>query len=299
LLVKYVSYLAATGPAVGALLGDQVFPVRDGHAVSPDGAPLGLLQLIERGAQRSVPCSTRPIPLEEVTLLAPIPRPRRNIFCVGQNYHQHSLEFDASGYNSTPSNGIPERPIVFTKAPSSVVGPGDPIQAHDGLTQELDYEAELGVIIGTGGRGISAEDAMDHVWGYTIINDVTARDVQRDHRQWFLGKSLDGSCPMGPWAVTADEVDHRDLLLECRVNGELRQSAKTADLIFGIPELIATLSAGMTLHAGDIIATGTPAGVGIGFDPPRFLRPGDTVQISISGLGTLTNTVIADGESPG
>jgi 2-keto-4-pentenoate hydratase/2-oxohepta-3-ene-1,7-dioic acid hydratase in catechol pathway len=294
--VKYVSYLTVPGPAVGVLLGDQVFPVRDGHAVSPDGAPLGLLELIERGAPHAVPCSTRPIPLAEVTLLAPIPRPRRNVFCVGQNYHQHSLEFEASGYNATPSNGIPDRPIVFTKAPSSVVGPGAPIQAHDGLTRELDYEAELAVIIGRGGRAISAKDAMDHVWGYTIINDVTARDVQRDHRQWFLGKSLDGSCPMGPWAVTADEVEHRDLLVECRVNGELRQSAKTADLIFGIPELIATISAGMTLHPGDIIATGTPAGVGIGFDPPRFLRPGDTVEISITGLGTLTNTVVADGE---
>jgi 2-keto-4-pentenoate hydratase/2-oxohepta-3-ene-1,7-dioic acid hydratase in catechol pathway len=297
--VKYVSYLAATGPAVGALLGDQVFPLRDSHAVSPDGAPLGLLELIERGTAHSVPCSTRPLPLGELTLLAPIPRPRRNIFCVGQNYRQHSLEFDASGYNSTPSDGIPARPVVFTKAPSSVIGPGDPIQAHDRLTKELDYEAELGVIIGKGGRSIAAEDAMDHVWGYTIINDVTARDVQRDHRQWFLGKSLDGSCPMGPWAVTADEVDSRDLLVECWVNGELRQSAKTADLIFDIPELIATLSAGMTLHPGDIIATGTPAGVGIGFDPPRFLRPGDTVEISISGLGTLMNTVAADGETPG
>ncbi|NEK56996.1 fumarylacetoacetate hydrolase family protein [Geodermatophilus sabuli] len=273
------------------VLGENVFPVPHGYAVSADGDPLGLLELIQRGAPHSVPCSTSPVPLTDVHLLAPIPRPPRNVICVGQNYHQHSLEFDASGYNSTPSNGVPDRPVVFTKAPSSVIGPGDVIPLHDALTTELDYEAELAVIIGRGGRGIPAEEALDHVWGYTIVNDVTARDVQRDHRQWFLGKSLDGSCPMGPFAVTADEVDLTDLLVETRVNGELRQSAKTSDLIFDVPTLIATISAGMTLQAGDVIATGTPAGVGIGFDPPRFLRSGDTVEISITGLGTLTNTV--------
>ncbi|MGY1822204.1 fumarylacetoacetate hydrolase family protein [Geodermatophilus sp. SYSU D00079] len=289
--MKYVSFLSDTGPGVGAVLGEHVFPVPHGYAVSADGAPLGLLELIQRGAPTSVPCSTAPIPLADVRLLAPIPRPARNVICVGQNYHQHSLEFDASGYNSTPSNGVPDRPVVFTKAPSSVIGPGDVIPLHDELTTELDYEAELGVIIGTGGRGIPVEEALSHVWGYTIINDVTARDVQRDHRQWFLGKSLDGSCPMGPFAVTADEVDVTDLLVETRVNGELRQSAKTADLIFDVPTLIATISAGMTLQPGDVIATGTPAGVGIGFDPPRFLRAGDTVEVSITGLGTLTNTV--------
>ena len=289
--MKYVSFLSDTGPGVGAVLGEHVFPVPHGYAVSADGAPLGLLELIQRGAPTSVPCSTPPIALADVRLLAPIPRPARNVICVGQNYHQHSLEFDASGYNSTPSNGVPDRPVVFTKAPSSVIGPDDIIPLHDALTAELDYEAELGVIIGRGGRGIPAEEALSHVWGYTIINDVTARDVQRDHRQWFLGKSLDGSCPMGPFAVTADEVDLTDLLVETRVNGELRQSAKTADLIFDVPTLIATISAGMTLQPGDVIATGTPAGVGIGFDPPRFLRAGDTVEVSITGLGTLTNTV--------
>lgn len=184
--------------------------------------------------------------------------------------------------------------MVFTKAPTTVVGPGAAIPAHQALTRSLDYEAELAVIIGAGGAGITVEDAMSHVWGYTIVNDVTARDLQHAHRQWFLRKSLDGSCPMGPFAVTADEIDHRDLLIESRVNGELRQSAKTSDLIFDIPELIATISAGMTLLPGDIIATGTPLGVGVGFDPPRFLRPGDVVEVSISGLGTLVNTVQAD-----
>jgi 2-keto-4-pentenoate hydratase/2-oxohepta-3-ene-1,7-dioic acid hydratase in catechol pathway len=290
--VKYVSFLGENGPAVGVVLGEDVFPVPYGYAVSSDGAPIGLLDLIERGAPMSVPCSTKPLPLADIQLLAPIPRPARNVICVGQNYHEHSLEFEASGYNATPSNnGVPDRPIVFTKAPSTVIGPGQVIPLHDHLTTELDYEAELGVIIGRGGRGIRAEEAFSHVWGYTIINDVTARDVQRDHRQWFLGKSLDGSCPMGPYAVTADEVDVTDLVVETRVNGELRQSAKTSDLIFDIPTLIATISAGMTLMPGDVIATGTPAGVGIGFDPPRFLGAGDTVEITITGLGTLTNTV--------
>ena len=288
--MKFVSFLGEDGPGVGVVRGEDVFPVPHGYGVSADGAPVGLLELIQRGAPTPAP-STTPVPLSGLRLLAPIPRPPRNIICVGQNYHEHSLEFEASGYNATPTGGVPDRPIVFTKAPSTVIGTGERIPLHDHLTHELDYEAELGVIIGQGGRGISREDALSHVWGYTIINDVTARDLQRDHRQWFLGKSLDGSCPMGPFAVTADEIDVRDLLVETRVNGELRQSAKTADLIFDVPTIIATISAGMTLVPGDVIATGTPAGVGIGFDPPRFLRPDDTVEVSITGLGTLINTV--------
>jgi 2-keto-4-pentenoate hydratase/2-oxohepta-3-ene-1,7-dioic acid hydratase in catechol pathway len=216
---------------------------------------------------------------------------------VGLNYVQHSIEFDASGFNATAGKGIPDRPVVFTKAPTTVIGPNDVIPSHDSLTQSLDYEAELGVIIGSAGKDISRDDAMAHVWGYTIINDVTARDIQHAHRQWFLGKSKDGLCPMGPFAVTADEIDHRDVLIETRVNGELRQSAKTVDLIFDIPELVATISAGMTLVPGDIIATGTPPGVGIGFDPPRFLRAGDVIEMSITGLGTLVNTVGAGGNT--
>jgi 2-keto-4-pentenoate hydratase/2-oxohepta-3-ene-1,7-dioic acid hydratase in catechol pathway len=181
--------------------------------------------------------------------------------------------------------------VVFTKAPSTVVGPGADIDPHPGVTSELDYEAELGVIIGRGGRGISVEAAADHVWGYTIVNDVTARDLQKTHKQWFLGKSLDTFCPMGPYAVTADEVGDGPLEVVCTVNGEVRQRASTADLIFDIPTIIATISAGITLQPGDVIATGTPAGVGIGFTPPRFLRGGDVVEITITGLGTLTNRV--------
>lgn len=290
--MKYVSYLDPDGITAGVLMGDQVIPLRDGAAVDWSGQPIGLLQHIASGAAPDV-VDDAARPVADVELVAPIPVPRRNIFCVGQNYAEHSAEFDASGFNATASNGIPDRPVIFTKAPSTVIGPGVDIPSHSGLTEKLDYEAELAVIIGRGGVGISVENALTHVWGYTIVNDVTARDLQHSHRQWFLGKSLDGNCPMGPYVVSADEIDHRDLLVESRVNGELRQSAKTTDLIFDIPELIATISRGITLLPGDIIATGTPLGVGIGFKPPRFLRPGDRVDITISGLGMLTNTVAA------
>lgn len=232
------------------------------------------------------------IPVADVELLAPIPLPRRNIFCVGRNYVEHAKEFANSGYDATASaTAQPEYPVVFTKAPSTVIGTGADVDPHTGVTSELDYEAELGVIIGTGGRGISKAEALDHVWGYTIINDVTARDLQKDHKQWFLGKSLDTHCPMGPWAVTRDEVGDGPLDLHCTVNGETRQKATTADLIFDIPTIIETISAGITLQPGDIIATGTPVGVGIGFTPPRFLTSGDVVEISISKLGTLRNRI--------
>ncbi|MFI1524432.1 fumarylacetoacetate hydrolase family protein [Kitasatospora cineracea] len=226
-------------------------------------------------------------------LRAPIPRPARNLFAVGKNYHDHIQEFARSGYDAPDrADDVPKVPIVFSKVPSAVTGPGDDIEAHPTVTGELDYEAELAVIIGRGGRGIAREDAMAHVWGYTIINDVTARELQRDHQQWLLGKSLDTFAPMGPWAVTAQEAgDPRELTVSSTVNGEARQHASVADLIFDIPELIATISAGITLQPGDIIATGTPAGVGIGFTPPRFLTPGDVVECSITGLGTLRNTV--------
>jgi 2-keto-4-pentenoate hydratase/2-oxohepta-3-ene-1,7-dioic acid hydratase in catechol pathway len=229
----------------------------------------------------------------EYRLLAPIPCPRRNIFAIGKNYREHVVEFGRSGYDSPErSEDIPDRPVVFTKATTAVTGPFDDVEAHSGVTSELDYEVELAVIIGTGGRGISEADAMKHVWGYTILNDFTARDLQRDHKQWLLGKSLDTHAPMGPWAVSADEVgDVTALRVRSFVNGEKRQDAAVGDLIFGIPELIATISAGITLLPGDVIATGTPAGVGIGFNPPRFLTAGDVVECAIDGIGAIRNTV--------
>jgi 2-keto-4-pentenoate hydratase/2-oxohepta-3-ene-1,7-dioic acid hydratase in catechol pathway len=195
------------------------------------------------------------------------------------------------------SEELPTHPVVFAKATTAVNGPFADIDPHPGVTREIDYEAELAVIIGHGGRGIPRDRAYDHVWGYTIINDVTARDLQRAHKQWLLGKSLDTFCPMGPFAVSADEItDLTALRVSAAVNGEPRQSGSVKDLIFDIPDLIATISAGVTLLPGDIIATGTPAGVGIGFTPPRFLSIGDVVEVSISGLGTLRNRI---GQRPG
>jgi len=234
------------------------------------------------------------LPLAAVKIEAPIPRPARNVMCVGKNYHEHAREFTKSGFDSSASSvadAIPTAPIIFTKVPECVVANGADIRYPTGVSDSLDYEAELGLVIGRGGRGISKADAYSHICGYTIINDVTARDLQGKHKQWFLAKSLDTFCPMGPWLVTADEVDPANLNVKCWVNDELRQNANTRDLIFDIPTLIATISAGITLQPGDVIATGTPAGVGIGFTPPKFLKRGDRVTIEIEGLGRLSNTV--------
>jgi 2-keto-4-pentenoate hydratase/2-oxohepta-3-ene-1,7-dioic acid hydratase in catechol pathway len=233
------------------------------------------------------------LPRSVLKLLAPFPRPAKNIFCVGKNYHEHAKEFHDSGFDaSAGKSAIPDVPIVFTKPATAVIGPGEPIPSHLDPTASVDYEGELAVVIGPGGRGIRKEDAFKHVYGYTIINDVTARTLQQRHKQWFLGKSIDGFCPMGPWLVTADAVpDVTKLRLVTRVNGEVRQNALLADLIFDIPTLVETISQGITLEPGDLIATGTPAGVGIGFDPPKYLRPGDRVAITIDGLGTLENPV--------
>jgi 2-keto-4-pentenoate hydratase/2-oxohepta-3-ene-1,7-dioic acid hydratase in catechol pathway len=244
--------------------------------------------------ERDLPAVTTWTKLAGQRLLAPIPCPRRNIFCVGKNYHEHAREFAQSGFDTSATKGevAPTAPVVFTKAPSTVVGDGDAVLSFSAITEQLDYEAELAVVIGKPGRGITRAAALGHVWGYTIVNDVTARDLQQRHRQWFLGKSMDTFCPMGPWIVTAAELgDPATLGVRCHVNGELRQDANTRDLIFDIPTIIETISRGMTLQPGDIIATGTPAGVGIGFSPPRFLKPGDVMTIAIDGIGTLTNTI--------
>lgn len=233
------------------------------------------------------------IALDEVVLEAPFPRPSRNIFCVGKNYREHAKEFSRSGFDSSAAMGeIPKEPIIFSKVPECVIAHGDDVMLDPSVSGAVDYEAELAVIIGTGGRNIKAEDAMTHVWGYTIVNDVTARDLQGRYSQWLIGKSQDTFCPMGPVAVTADEIDARDTDLRCIVNGELRQQANTRDLIFDIPTIIATISAGVTLIPGDIIATGTPAGVGIGFKPPKYLRDGDIVRVEIDGIGALENRFV-------
>ena len=243
---------------------------------------------------RPQPPTGTPLRLSDVTLCAPVPRPRRNIFCVGKNYHEHAREFASSGFDSSAAKGaVPEHPIVFSKTPETVIAAGAPVKIDSSVSEAIDYEAELAVIIGKGGRNISRHDALSHVWGYTIVNDVTARDLQGRHSQWLIGKSQDSFCPMGPWAVTADEVNLEDAAVRCWINGELRQDSNVKLLIFDVPTIIAAISNGLTLMPGDVIATGTPAGVGIGFDPPKYLKPGDKMRIEIEGIGSLENPVEA------
>ncbi len=244
---------------------------------------------------KPLPGIVETLPVSEITLLAPLPRPRRNIFCVGKNYHDHVREFAASGFDSSAAKSVlPEAPIVFSKLPETVIGPGMPIRIDRDVSTAIDYEAELAVIIGKQGRNIERHDALSHVWGYTIVNDVTARDLQARHSQWLIGKSQDTFCPMGPWAVTADEIDLSDTSVRCWINDELRQDSNTGLLIFDVPTIIAAISNGITLRPGDVIATGTPAGVGIGFKPPKYLVAGDRIRMEIGTIGVLENTVEAN-----
>jgi 2-keto-4-pentenoate hydratase/2-oxohepta-3-ene-1,7-dioic acid hydratase in catechol pathway len=225
-------------------------------------------------------------------LSAPIPRPPKNVFCVGKNYHEHAKEFAGSGFDGGAKDVVPPFPVVFSKPHTAIIAQGEPILGDLDPTGGLDYEGELAVVIGQGGRGIAKADALKHVFGYTIVNDVTARHLQKRHSQWILGKGLDTFCPMGPAILTADEVpDPTQLMLSTFVNGERRQHATVADLIFDIPTLIEAISAAITLEPGDVIATGTPVGVGIGFSPPKFLQKGDVIRIEVPGIGTLENAV--------
>ena len=232
------------------------------------------------------------VPLSEIRLMAPIPDPRRDIFCVGKNYYAHAAEFHKSGFDSSAKEQVPSAPVIFTKATTSVIGPGDTVRATIDPTATVDYEGELAVVIGKRAFGVSKAQAMDHVFGYVIVNDVTSRELQKRHNQWVIGKGCDTFCPMGPWIATADEVgDPTALELTTHINGVLRQQATISDLIFDIPTLIETLSQTITLLPGDIIATGTPVGVGIGFTPPIYLRSGDVMRVAITGLGVLENPV--------
>ena len=227
-----------------------------------------------------------------VTLAAPVQPLVRNPFCVGWNYVDHFAEGKAARAG-IGAQELPDRPAFFTKATLAVIGPYDPIDAHSEDTGSLDWEVELAVVIGEGGRSIAEDRALDHVLGYTVANDVSARDVQRGHGgQWFRGKSLDGTCPIGPWVVTPDEIGTlEERAITCRVNGETRQSARLGDLHFGVARIIAELSRGLTLLPGDVILTGTPSGVGFARTPPIFLAPGDVVESEIEGIGTLRNVV--------
>jgi 2-keto-4-pentenoate hydratase/2-oxohepta-3-ene-1,7-dioic acid hydratase in catechol pathway len=247
-----------------------------------------------QGWTGALAASADAIPLAQLKLLAPIPRPLRNVFCIGKNYFDHAHEFTRSGFDSsakTAAQAVPKAPIVFTKVPECVIATREAVRYPHGVSAQVDYEAELAVIIGKQGRGIARDKAFDHVFGYTIVNDVTARDLQSKHAQWLLGKSQDTFCPMGPWVVTKDEVNAANLAIRCWINDELRQDSNTSLMIFDIPTLISTISAGITLYAGEIIATGTPAGVGIGFDPPRFLARGDRMVVEIEGIGKLENSI--------
>ncbi len=230
--------------------------------------------------------------ISDIKLLAPIPRPLRNIMCVGKNYHDHAQEFYGSGFDSSGKKAVADFPVIFTKATTSVIATDENIILANDYTNTTDYEGELGLILSKGGKNIKPEDAYDYIFGYTIINDVSARNIQKQHEQWFIGKSPDTYCPMGPAIVTSDEIgDVTKLKLKTTVNGEVRQDSIVERLIFDIPTLLSTISKTMTLEVCDIIATGTPAGVGIGFEPPVYLKSGDQVEVSIDKLGVLRNTI--------
>ena len=239
---------------------------------------------LAKGRWRSAVRDPRVRPVDRVRFLAPIPRPTKNVFCMGRNYAEHAREQQAE---------VPEVPVFFTKAPTCVIGHEAPVIYHP-VTKNLDYEVELAVIIGRRGINIPRGKAYDYVFGYTILIDVTARDLQKKHLQWFKGKSLDTFCPMGPWIIHKSAIpDPHNLRIGLRVNGEVRQSANTGIMVFKIPELIEVLSAGMTLEPGDILATGTPSGVAAGFDPPKWLQVGDVIEAEIEGIGVLRNRVVA------
>lgn len=238
----------------------------------------------------AVTSTTKPVPLEDLTLLAPIPRPRQDVICLGMNYRDHEKE--AAKYDAEAFKKEKPAAVYFSKRVSRAGDPDGDIPRYEDLVERLDYEAELAVIIGKTARNVKAENAGDYVFGYTVLNDVSARDLQTGHKQWYFGKGLDGFTPMGPCILTADETAFPPALdISCAVNGEERQRSNTALLIHGIPEIIEELSAGMTLLPGTIIATGTPAGVGMGFDPPKFLSAGDVVACTIQNVGTLRSTV--------
>ncbi|VTU21105.1 Ureidoglycolate lyase [Variovorax sp. PBS-H4] len=266
----------------------------DGREATPLGvrdASLGVLPLIQALAHDEPlpsPSGAR-LPVEVLTLRAPLPRPLRSLFCVGRNYRAHASELAGTVFRESMPQSDPW-PIVFGKLGECVIGPRDVVRLPSPATSvQIDYESELAVVIGRGGRDIARSRAMDHVFGYTVVNDVTARDVQMRHQQWDLGKSFDGFCPMGPWIVTAEELDGCATRVRGWVNGALRQDGQTRDMIFDIPTLIETCSRGITLYPGDVIATGTPAGVGMGQTPPQWLKSGDVVRIEIDGVGVIEN----------
>jgi 2-keto-4-pentenoate hydratase/2-oxohepta-3-ene-1,7-dioic acid hydratase in catechol pathway len=286
--MKFVTFERGGSAHPGVWLGDG--RIADLSPVAPS-----LLEIIEGGEAKLAAARQRAsdpataVAADAVKLLAPIPRPRKNVFCVGRNYVEHVAEGARAMGTETK---LPEVPQFFTKAPTTVNAPGAPVRLDPGLTKLLDYEVELAVIIGKSGRDIPKERAFEHVFGYAVANDVTARDLQRRHEQWFKGKSLDTTLPLGPWIVDREEIgDPTSLELSLTVNGEARQRAKVSMMIFDIPTIIAFLSAGLTLEAGDIIATGTPSGVGFAMNPPQGLKDGDVVVARIDRIGELVSPI--------
>lgn len=288
-LTNYVAYLdpAVSRPRIGHLDFDA-------SAITPlafkSGTPLTDLYQVITAGESGISVGGEQIPLSSVKLLPPVSG--RDVLAVGKNYVEHAREFNSSGYDASDKMDQPTHPVIFTKRATSIIGTNEPILLHPKFTSSVDYEGEIGVIVGKPGYQISEQTAMDHVWGFTIVNDMTARERQRDHKQFFLGKSPDTFCPMGPIAVPKESLPE-NLTVQTFVNGEKRQEGSLGDLIFSIPTLLATISAGQTLQAGDVIATGTPAGVGFGFRPMKFLKAGDEVSVSVTGLGTLTNKIAA------
>lgn len=283
--MKLVTYLYDGRETVGLLApdGDAVRPL-------PFADMNALIETPRARLDEAVRAAGEPVSLSAVTLLAPIPRPKQDVICLGINYKAHADE--STRYDAAAFGGERPAPIYFSKRVSEAVGPEGFIESHPGLVRRLDYEAELAVIIGRAARNVKASDAASYIFGYTVLNDVSARLLQTTHKQWYFGKSLDGFTPIGPCITTADEISFPPALaITSRVNGELRQSSATDLLITGIAGIVEELSSGMTLLPGTIIATGTPAGVGMGFDPPKFLKPGDVVECAIEKIGILRNTV--------
>lgn len=283
--MRLLTFQSDTGPRLGIVRAD--------NAVTPVPA-IDMLGLIEAGADRLKRARTGTglmLPLASLRLLAPIPTPRRNIFCVGLNYRAHAAE--SLRAKNLPVK-MPEVPVFFTKATTAINGPYGDVPVDAAVSTQIDWEAELAVVIGRPGKNIPRAAALEHVFGYTVVNDISARDLQTAHGQFFKGKSLDGACPMGPWIVTRDEIpDPHALRLTCHVNGVLKQETHTSDMIFDIPALIEWLSKGMTLLPGDVIATGTPSGVGFARTPPEFLKPGDVVECAVENIGVLRNRMVA------
>ncbi|MDB5991151.1 MAG: hypothetical protein JWQ10_2554 [Herbaspirillum sp.] len=273
---------------------DEIVDLTEGGIVSDMNDLIDRYDALREPIKQYVAQAKTRLRLADLKLRAPIPNVRRNVFCVGKNYHDHAQEFSSSGFDSSAARGaVPTHPIIFSKPPSSVSGPGDAIDTSLDPYNSVDYEAELAIVIGKQGRVKADDDPWSFVMGVTLLNDVTAREVQKIHSQWLLGKGPDGYCPMGPSLVTMDEIGNIDeLKLECFVNGEQRQSTLLKDLIFDIPTLIRTIGSSISLQPGDVIATGTPAGVGLGFSPPKYLKSGDTVSVVMEPVGRLENVVI-------